>query len=180
MGDCLLKKGSFLTFFVNFILLSLFLILSSCISFDLDSFKDQKAENVRFTPPLSPYQPVFKKGMDASWYNQKNKHSISFFSNCVPYDKWNSLHQFQKEILSELKNFHIFKTKKTIHQKMTAHHLWLKTLSAKNSTSSQNMELFLFQNKNCFYVLISLTKMETKNMTSTQEFQNFIQGFKAL
>ena len=178
MGDCLLERPS-VVLFVKFILLILFFLLSSCISVDLDSFKDQAAKNVRFTPPPSPYKSVSKKGMDASWHNTENNSSISFFSNCFPHESWTPLSQFQQEILSELKSFRIIKTKKTTHKNEKAHHLWLKNSHRQNSTSQQYMQLLLFKKSNCFYVLASLTR-GPKQKKNEQTFQDFIQGFEIL
>ena len=158
--------------------LTVFFFFNSCISFNWDSLKDQPAKNTQFKAPPPPYTPMPKKGMDAFWHNLENSGSISFFSNCFKHTEWTPLTQFQKEVLSELKGFRILKTEKTKYQNKPAHHLWLQSTPVR-SLPRQQMELVLFKENNCFYVLVSLIAGKN-NQFHKETFKNFVQGFQIL
>lgn len=159
-------------------LLCCFLFFSSCVSFNFDSLKDQPAQGVVFKAPSPPYKRAVKKGMDASWENQKNNNTLSFFSNCSPATQFTFLEQFQKELLDGLKTFRLIDKKETSHQTQKAYYLYLNQFKVKRKTVSLN--LFLFKKANCFYVLSFLTSSLGKHIANqTQVFKNFIREFRA-
>lgn len=166
---------------MSVVLLPLFcvvLLFSSCVSFNFDSLKDQAAQGVFFQAPSAPYKEQIKEGMDASWENSKNNNILSFFSNCSFANQFTSLEQFQKELLSGLKDFRLVNQKKTSHQDQQAYHLYLNQLRMKKQNMS--MEIFLFKKADCFYVLsFLLPNLQGSGSSQIQVFKNFIREFRA-
>ncbi len=163
---------------IYFIPFFLFLIYSSCISFDLNMLKDHSAEGVTFKAPPKPYKKIPQKGMDASWQDQAGGNILSFFSNCSSATPFTSLEEFQKDFLGDLKNFRVIYKNQTHHQNQKANYLKLKSLKPPDSKTS--MELFLFKKEKCFYALVFLTTNPQKNISDqTPVFKNFLQEFRA-
>ena len=154
------------------------LLLSSCISFSLDSFKDQRAKGITFKAPPELYKKAVKEGMDAAWINSKNNNTLSFFSNCSPAIRFSSLKYVQKNLLSDLKGFQILNQKETTHQGEKARYLKLsKVHSPKEKT---NINIFFFKKKNCFYVLSFLVlSAENSDSSEIKIFEDFISEFQA-
>ncbi len=153
--------------------------LSSCVSFNVDSLKDQTARGVIFQAPPKPYRKIVKKGMDFAWENSENGHTISFFSNCSSSTQFTSIEQFQKELLEELKTFRILSQNEIRHQNQKARRLHLEQKSFEKK--KMNIKLLLFKKEDCFYTLSFLTSSSSQKDTldHQQEFENFIEEFRA-
>ena len=165
----------------NLRILSLFLQLlffSSCISFSFDSLKDQRAKGITFTAPPEPYKRAVKEGMDAAWVSSKSNNTLSFFSNCSSANRFTSLKHFQKDLLSDLKDFHILNHKKTTHQGQKTHHLKLN--NTHSSKRKINIDIFFFKKENCFYVISFLvSSSQNSDSNEIKIFEDFISEFRA-
>ena len=154
------------------------LFLSSCISLNLDSLKDKKAEGVVFQPPPeSSYKRVQKKEMDASWENTEKGHTLSFFSNCSYAVRFTSLEIFKKDLLDELKGFRVLSKKESQYQDQKAYYI---KLSQFHSGLPINLDLFLFKKVNCLYALSFLRSvLNAESADQTLVFKQFIREFRA-
>ena len=171
-----MKKVSYFVFFFQFLYLILF--FNSCVSFNFDTLKDQKAKGVIFQAPSHSYEKTIKTGMDASWENKENNNTLSFFSNCSFATRVITLKQFQKELLAGLKTFHMMSQKETRHQGQKAYYSHLSQFNVKEQ--AMKMELFLFKKEKCFYVLNFLRPVLKKGHSDQiQVFENFIREFRA-
>ena len=157
--------------------LFLFFFLCSCVFVRWDYFKDQKATNIRFQPPPAGYVPVSKKEMDAAWQHPATGSTISFFSTCLKHEPQTTLPQFEKEILSDFKEFKTNRALSVSHQGLVARRLHLKSLLSQKE--HQQMELLLFKKADCFYVLVFF-QAGGQAPFALKDFESFVAGFEVL
>ena len=110
----MLRVYLFLLSFISFISLALLLVACSSVkkkalNFYLMGFQDKKADELKYSPPPSPYKRQEHPVLDALWWNPKSKSSISYFSSCSKTHR--TLEDFQRGSFPEngkyklLKNF---------------------------------------------------------------------------
>ena len=155
-------------------------LLNSCISFDFDSLKDQKARGVIFQAPPPPYKQVTKKGMDFAWEHPKTGNTLSFFSNCSSAVEFTSLKPLKKDLLDGLKGFHLLSQSAGSHQGLPARRLFLKQ-KARSLRQKMSVTVFLFKKENCFYTVSFLAVLSSKAYIPDRQkvFEDFVREFRA-
>ena len=122
--------------------------------------------------------PVSKKEMDAAWQHPATGSTISFFSTCLKHEPQTTLPQFEKEILSDFKEFKKNRALSVAHQGLVARRLHLKSLPPPPE-EHQQMELLLFKKADCFYVLVFL-QTGGPGAFALKDFESFVAGFEVL
>lgn len=131
--------------------------------------KDKQDSLVTYTPPSKPYKLKSHPELDALWWNNKSKSSISYLSNCSSNSQ--ALQEIQEETLSQIKKYKLLdikKGKRSIYTVVQIHHPdQKKTIAA----------LYIFQKKTCFYILNLITESQQAFNKQRVIFDQFIKTF---
>ena len=150
------------------LLLSLF-VVTSCATIKkmvfksrLEAVKEKPAEDVSFKPPQN-YELKEHEELDALFWNEDQKSSISYFSNCSKVEK--SLEEFQKSSFPE--NAKIRNQKKEKNQIYTI-------LENKDQTY---IAISSFKKKDCLFNLNLVTPDRETLIKEEATFKAFIKSF---
>ena len=141
--------------------------------FKLSRLKDTKAERVSFNPPPFPYKEEESQKLDKLWKNTKDQSSISYFSSCSKTNENLSLQEIQQNVLSNLPDWKLLNTNSSSKFLQSRFRVTGEDYKTINS-------IYIFKNKNCFFVLNFVAGNEKIFKKNKPLFQNFIKGFKAL
>ena len=133
--------------------------------------KDTSAKNVIYTPPPKPYRKQSHPELDALWWNNKNKSSISYLSSCSK-ESVQSLTEIQRQTLSQLENYRTLVNKRGKKSLYTI-------VEIKDQDNKKTMfALYTFKKQRCFYTL-NLIAQSIKTFKAEQKvFDKFIQDFQ--
>ena len=165
---------------IHFKWLFLCVFLVSCstvkkfvINYKLREARDTKSEKVTYSPPPLPFKKQDNKLLDAFWWNDKTKNSISYFSSCPKSGLHTSLKEIERGVLSEVGHYKIIKT---VEKKNTRH------TQVQVSTSEGNIQnsIYMIKATRCFYIL-NFVASSLKNFKKDKPvFKRFISSFKGL
>ncbi|GIL17623.1 MAG: hypothetical protein BroJett040_13740 [Oligoflexia bacterium] len=151
----------------------LFLLLTSCVSVNVNPSKVTRAKDVEFIAPSSPFHSIQNNSVDQAWQSKNTGNTIAYLSECGGSDI--SLKQMETESLSAISQPNILESKTGTYNDRES----LESLAAGKVDGIEiKMKLILFKKNNCNYTISYIGR---KDPFSAEEnyFQKFISGFKA-
>lgn len=170
MGTSALVEKFWFAFFVS---LS-GLIVSGCVSIDINKNTVKRAENVEYKDPAGSFEEFSSETLDKGWRNTENGNAISFVSDCEnPSDP--SLDSIESGVLSGLTDVNHVLEKREMYNGRAAKH---SVVTGKVDGIPSQIELMVFKKNNCIFVLSYVALVNTYE-ANKGNFQKFLEGFKA-
>ena len=150
------------------------LLLSSCVSVELNGSKVTPAKDVQFSSPGSPFSEIKATGSDRAWLSKKTGNTISYLSECGNAND-PSLNEIENESLSVLSNMKIAKSEEGQFNGRGARY---STAVGDVDGVSVQMSLVVFKKNGCNYTL-SYSGVEKQFSLEEKYFLKFQTQFKA-
>lgn len=150
-------------------------LLSACVTVNLGgSGTGKKAQGVQFHDPAAPFRRDNRDDVDAAWKNPNNGNVISFLSDCKdPTDP--PLDQIVRGVLGGLSDLHYESTEMPTFQGREARRV---LASGKVDGVPSQIDLLAVKRNTCIY-LLSYVGVRKSFLENRDEFERFVQGFKA-
>ena len=151
-----------------FFLISCSSVKKQAVSLYLDRLKDKKAENVRFEPLPLTYKRKDHAVLDALWWNEDLKTSISYFSSCSKALK--NLENFQTSAYpSGYKRIRVSKKPNSLYSVLE--------VSQSQSSAKAVMAVYTTRIRDCYFninlVAGSLSSFEKEEALFKKIIKNF-------
>ena len=160
-------------FFAWLLFVSCTTVKKAVIKYKLNEARDRTSEQVTYSPPPPPFQKQEDEHLDAFWWNETTKNSISYFSSCPKNNLPVSLKEIERGILLEITNAEIIKTVEKKNTRYTE-------IQAPANEGEIRTGIYIIKTSKCFYVLNFVANSPKSFKKDEPVFQKFISGFKGL
>jgi hypothetical protein len=148
--------------------------VSGCVSVNLGAGKSERAAQVEFTSPASPFSPIHSKNADGAWQNRHNGNSISYLSNCNdPVDP--PLDMVTRELFAELSNLNILRNELSTFNGREA---LIEEVEGYVEGIKTRIHAVVLKKNNCIYTL-TYVGVSSAFENDHPQFDAFLRNFKA-
>ena len=148
--------------------------LAACVSVGLSGGKVERAKDVEWRAPGSPFQNSQGASLDHVWKNPRNGNSISYLSECTDNSD-PDLETVQQGILRGVRKLEILASETFNYNEREA----LKTHArGKVDGVATDMELVIFKKNGCIYTL-NYVGVSRHFEANQKNFDEFLKSFKA-
>lgn len=159
-------------FLISFIFMPWF--LSGCVSVNLSSNSEKKAQGVLVTEPSPPYVPLDKGQADRAWQNPNDGATIAYKSECFsPVET--SLENIRQDISNSLLSSEVKSESELFFNGRRA---LRSTIRGQLDGILTNIELLVFKKNHCTYI-ITMIAVEDVFKKKVSDFDQFLKGFRA-
>lgn len=150
------------------------LALGGCVSVNIPTGNNRRAEGVHFQAPANPFHDIDPQLADKAWVDEKTGNTISFISDCGnKVDP--TLNQLQSEAVSVISNFKMIQ-EKTIS--FDGREALLSTVSGDVDGVAVMMRVLSLKKNSCNYT-VSYTGVSKTFEQESAAFNQFMNSFKA-
>ena len=147
-------------------------ILSSCVSVNLPSSTQKKAQNLQYTEPAEPFKVISDKTADLAWSSKATGNSISVLSDCTSNDS--ATEQIKLDTINSLSKLKVIKDEVITYngrEALSSH------VSGELDGVPVQMKVLVFKKNSCSF-LISYVGVKKHFEKDLDKFNRFVEGFK--
>lgn len=157
----------------SIILLSLSLLVASCVSVNLKPKAALHSNEYKFQAPASSFRKINSEQTDFAWQNEKSGNTIAVLSECSE-TRDPSLSDLEAEVSQVLTDSKVIRTQPATFEEREA----LRTLiEGKIDGVSASVDVLTFKKNSCSYTLTYMGRSQGFEKDHAV-FENFLKGFK--
>lgn len=159
---------------MHYILIFLAFFLSSCVTVQIGSQKQKRANAVEFTSPKSPFEEMKTDSVDRAWQSTKTGNIIAYHSQCENNTE-PTLDKLAQDAISPIEQSTVLNQEKLMFNSRQALNLMAK---GQVDGVSVQMALIAFKKNSCSYV-ITYNGVDKEFANEVAEYEEFKRSFKA-